>query len=100
METIWQGLRYAIRGFRRTPTFALTVVATIALGLGILTALFTALNAIYLRPLPVRDPHSLYELFWVDHAGNGRDFSWPEYREFLAQNPAFSEALAFQIGRA
>ncbi len=95
IEATWYDLRYAIRGFRRTPTFALTVVATIALGLGILTALFTALNAFYLRPLPVRDPHSLYEFFWMDHANNGRDFSWPEYRQFLAENPAFSEALAF-----
>src|ERR1022692_3182308 len=95
LETTWYDLRYAMRGFRRTPTFALTVVATISLGLGILVALFTAMNAVYLRPLPVRDPHSLYEFFWLDHANDGRDFSFPEYREFLAENPAFSEAVAF-----
>src|ERR1039458_133096 len=47
LETTWYDLRYAIRGFRRTPTFALTVVATISLGLGILVALFTAMNAVY-----------------------------------------------------
>jgi predicted permease len=94
-ETTWRDIRYAVRGFRRTPTFAATVIATIALGLGILTALFTVLDAFYLRPVAVRDPHSLYEIFWQDRAGNGHDFSWPDYRQFLAENPAFSEALAF-----
>jgi predicted permease len=100
IETTWHDLRYAIRGFRRTPTFALTVVFTIALGLGILTALFTVLNAYYIRPLPVRDPLSLYEFLWQDHAGSYHDFSWPEYRDFLAENPAFSEVLAFRRAEA
>src|SRR5690349_2875309 len=43
-ETLFQDLRYALRGFRRTPIFAVTVVATIALGLGINTAVFTIFN--------------------------------------------------------
>jgi len=45
IETITQDVRYALRGFRRAPGFALTVIATIALGLGINTAAFTAFNA-------------------------------------------------------
>src|SRR2546421_5874628 len=56
IETTWRDVRYALRGFRRAPNFALTVVATIALGLGVITALFTVLNAFYLRPIAVRDP--------------------------------------------
>jgi predicted permease len=100
VETIWQDIRYAMRGFHRAPTFVATVVATIALGLGLVTALFTVLNAFYLRPLAVRDPHSLYDIFWVDRAGRGGDFTWPQYREFLAQNPALSEALAYHRAEA
>jgi predicted permease len=100
IETIWQDTRYAIRGFRRAPVFVLIVVSTIALGLGIVTALFTVLNAFYLRPLAVRDPHSLYEIFWTDRAGDGHDFTWPEYQEFLKENPAHSEALAFRRAEA
>jgi len=100
IETTWRDVRYALRGFRRSPNFALTVVATIALGLGVVTALFTVLNAFYLRPIAVRDPHSLYEIFWMDRAGEGHDFTWPEYREFLRENPSLSEALAFRRAEA
>jgi hypothetical protein len=53
IETLLQDIRYALRGFRRTPLFALTVVGTIALGLGWNTAVFTIFNAYVLRPLPV-----------------------------------------------
>jgi predicted permease len=100
IETTWRDMRYAMRGFRRSPTFALTVVATIALGLGVITTLFTVLNAFYLRPIAVHDPYSLYEIFWMDRAGVGHDFSWPEYREFLRENPAISEAHAFRRAEA
>jgi hypothetical protein len=100
IETTWRDVRYALRGFRRSPTFALTVVATIALGLGVVTTLFTVLNAFYLRPIAVHDPHSLYEIFWMDRAGEGHDFTWPEYREFLRENPALSDALAFRRAEA
>src|SRR5258706_1944482 len=97
---LWHDARYALRGFRRSPGFFLSVVATIALGLGFVTALFTVLNTFYLRPIPVRDPHSLYEIFWVDRTGNGYDFTWQEYSEFLRENPAFLEALAFHRAEA
>src|SRR5690349_17313183 len=52
--------RYALRGFRRSPLFVFTAVATISLGLGIDTALFSIFNAYYLAPVNVRDPSSLY----------------------------------------
>jgi predicted permease len=100
IATMFQDVRYALRGFRRSPVFVMTVVATIALGLGIDTALFTIFNAYYLRPVAVADPHSLYAIAWMDRAGGAHDFTWPEYREFLANNPAFSEALACQYAEA
>src|SRR5580700_852578 len=68
IETTWQDARYAIRGFRRSPVFVLTVVATIALGLGLNTALFTIFNSTYFRPIGVHDPGSLYEAYWRDRA--------------------------------
>jgi predicted permease len=96
VESTWQDLQYAIRGFRRSPAFVLTVVGTIALGLGLNTALFSIFNAYYFRPLPLREPQSLFEFYWTDRTGEGHDYTWPEYQEFLAENPAFSEALAYQ----
>src|SRR5882762_11624861 len=75
METAWQDIRYAIRGFRRSPTFVLTVVATIALGLGLNTALFTIFNAYVLRPVDVRNPYSLYEFLRLNRTGVGHLFT-------------------------
>jgi predicted permease len=95
IETVWQDIRYAIRGFRRSPTFVLTLVATIAVGLGLDTALFTVFNATYFRPIAVREPGTLYEAFWTDRAGDSQGFSWPEYRQFCSSNPAFSEAFGY-----
>jgi predicted permease len=96
VETMWQDIRYAIRGFRRSPWMVATVVATIALGLGLDTALFTIFNATYFRPIGVRDPRALYEFYWMDRTGAGHDFSWDEYREFAAWNPAFSAAFGYR----
>jgi hypothetical protein len=63
IETTLQDVRYAVRGFRRSPTLVLTIVSTIALGLGIDTALFTVFDATYLRPIGVHDPSALYECY-------------------------------------
>lgn len=93
IETLFQDVRYALRGFRRTPLFALTVVATIALGLGINTAVFTIFNGYVLRPLEVRDPYSLYELYWVNKSGSF-SLTADQYEQFRKDNPAFSETFA------
>jgi predicted permease len=95
VETLRQDIRYALRGFRRAPLFALTVVATIGLGLGVNTAVFTIFNAYALRPLAVRDPWSLYQLSWLNRAGKEHAlFTWRQYDELQAGNPAFSELHA------
>lgn len=94
LTTSLQDIRYALRGFRRAPLFAATVVATIALGLGIDTALFTVFDAYYFRPVNVTDPQSLYAAAWRDAGGAAHDFTWPEYQALLDGNPAFSDAFA------
>ena len=91
--SLWQDVRYALRGFRRTPGFVLTVVATIALGLGLNTTVFTFFNTYVLQPLSVRDPHSLYQFTWRKANGDGHQFTWQELQDFRRQNPAFSEVI-------
>jgi predicted permease len=93
-ETTLQDVRYALRGFRRSPGFVLTVAATIALGLGINMALFTLFNAHVLRPIPIRDPHSLYTFTWTTRAGRQHAFSWDEYRRLREESGVFSEVAA------
>jgi len=91
IEETLADVRYAIRSLRRTPMFVLTVVATIALPLGLITALFTIFNAYVLRPVAVRDPHGIYQFSWTDRRGTGHSFSWPEFEAFRAGNSAFSD---------
>jgi predicted permease len=100
LESIWHDFRYALRAFARAPGFVATVAATIALGLGINTAVFTVFDATYLRPIAVADPAALYECFWTDRSGAAHDFTWNEYQNFLTANPGFSAALAYQHTQA
>lgn len=60
--SVLSDIRYAVRGLRRNPVFAVTVVATVALGLGAATAIFTVLDALLLRPLPYAEPDRLATL--------------------------------------
>lgn len=55
-------LRYASRTLRATPSFTVVAALTMALGIGVNTALFTLLNAVLFRPTPVPDPRSLFEI--------------------------------------
>jgi len=74
VEHLGQDIRFALRGFRRAPTFVLTVVLTIALALGLNTSVFTIFNAYVLRPLAVRDGGSLYAVVFP------RPLTWREYQ--------------------
>jgi len=60
MEAVVQDIRIALRGLRRAPGFAFTSILTLALGIGASTAIFTALSAVLLKPLPYPEPENLY----------------------------------------
>src|SRR5437868_14778663 len=62
METLLQDIRVTLRSFRRSPGFPLTAIATLALGIGATTAIFTTLSAVLLKPLPYPKPENLYSL--------------------------------------
>src|SRR5262249_501715 len=94
LDSLRRDVRYAIRSFRRAPLFALTVVGTIALGLGLNAAVFTIFNSYILKPIDVRDPYALYELAWTARAGNDARFTWDEYESLRADRTAFADALA------
>ena len=56
IETLWQGLRYALRLLRKSPGFTVVAVLSLALGIGANTAVFSMLDTLLLTKLPVRDP--------------------------------------------
>ena len=65
VHTLLADLRYSMRSVLRTPSFALAVVAILALGIGVNTAIFSIVNAVLLRPLPFEDSSRLVQLFHV-----------------------------------
>jgi putative ABC transport system permease protein len=81
VKAIRQDVRYAARVFVRTPAMSLVAVATLALGIGANTAIFSFADALLVRPLPVRDPGRLMALLHVarDSAANFSSFSYPDY---------------------
>src|SRR5438034_1628823 len=92
-SSMLQDLRFALRGFRRAPAFVATVALTIALGLGLNTSVFTIFDAYALRPLAIRDPGSLFEVFFQDRRGRGKSLSWRQYQDLRAL-PISSESFA------
>lgn len=93
METLWQDLRYAIRTLLKRPAFAATVVLTLALGIGVNTAVFTLFD-IFLRPLPVKDPDTVVGLEYRA-ANNLNNSSFPDYLFFRDHTQALSGLIAF-----
>jgi len=62
MDTLLQDIRFTLRSLRRAPAFPLSAIATLALGIGATTAIFSTLNAVLLKPLPYPNPQDLYSL--------------------------------------
>lgn len=100
VEAGLQDIRYALRGFRRTPGFTVVAILSLALGIGVNTTLFSLVNMLILRPLPVEDPGQLVT-FSSQQKGNFPMpvFSYPEYRDIRDQaSPWLSGVLAYCTG--
>jgi predicted permease len=100
LETILQDAGYGLRSMLRTPAITVVALTSLALGIGANTAIFSFLNAIMLRSLPVRDPQQLVKLGVEDWNGITDGFactelySYPFYREFQRKNAVFSDTAA------
>src|ERR1700735_40997 len=96
VEHIGQDVRYAMRMFGRTPGFTVVVVMTLALGIGANTAVFSLINAVLLKMLPVKDPQQLMHFSKIQpEFGQNDYFSYPEVELFQHETHAFSGILAF-----
>jgi predicted permease len=117
MSTLLRDLRHSLRTLRKNPGFLLLVVLSLALGIGANTAMFSAIDALIFRDLPVRNPQSLYLLKWsmktrqidpfmdnlegdenLDPKTGGStssSISYPAYQRIQANNTAFSDTFGF-----
>jgi putative ABC transport system permease protein len=93
MDTLRQDLRYALRSLLRAPAFLAVAVATLALGIGANGAIFSAVNAVLLRPLPFPDADRLVFVWGRTAADSQSAVSWPEFVDWREQNRSF-EAMA------
>jgi predicted permease len=107
MGMLWSDLKYAVRMLRRSPVFTGVAVLSLALGIGANTAIFTLLDQVLLRLLPVHDPRSLVLLSMKGmHYGSnwgGNALSYPMYNDFRKNNRVFTDMfcrfpLPFSIG--
>ncbi|MEK6323147.1 MAG: ABC transporter permease [Acidobacteriota bacterium] len=93
-----QDLRYGLRLLRKSPGFTAVAVLSLALGIGANTALFSLINTILLRPLPVADPSQVVSVSLVTRPGSGLGlFSYPNYQDFRDKNDVLTGLAAHRF---
>src|SRR5215469_1007002 len=98
METFWQDLRLSIRFLRSSPSFTLTVVFTLALGIGANATIFTWIKAVLLTPVPgIVQPEKLVEIWGATHNNSALSLSYMDYLDFRDRNQALSGLFAHQV---
>jgi predicted permease len=96
MQTLLQDLRYGARMLLKKPGFTAVAALTLALGIGANTAIFSLIDAVLLKTLPVKDPEQLVALSSVMGAGERRlSFSYPAFHDLRERNQVFAEIFAY-----
>ena len=96
METFWQDIKFGVRTLLKKPALTIVVALTLGLGIGANTAMFSVVNAMLYRPLPVHDAHQIVAL-GVSHPENENphNLSYPDYLDYREQSDAFSHIAGY-----
>ena len=98
MPTLLRDLRYAARQLRRSPGFATTVVLTLALGIGVTTAIFSCVYGLMLKSLPFRDESSIVAIAETNSGVKGGiEATYPDYLDWRAQQKSFEQVAAYSV---
>ncbi len=99
MDSLLQDLRYAFRSLRRSPGFAIVAIVTLGLGLAVNTTVFSVINGILLRPLPVPHPEQLTVLATKQKGDNGYQmFSYLDYQDITRDtSQVFSDVFGYRL---
>ncbi|MBA2339724.1 MAG: ABC transporter permease [Pyrinomonadaceae bacterium] len=90
LETLWQDARFSVRRMFKSPGFSLVAIVSLALGIGANTAIFSLVNTVLLRPLPVPHSEQLVSVFPVAKDDSVQAFSYPTYVDFRDRNDVLS----------
>lgn len=95
MDSLWQDVRYALRGMRTRPGFTAVIIITLTLGIGVNTAMFSVVDAVLLQPFPYKDPEQIV-LLWGSKKEDVRPgIAWPDLQDWRAQNRVFNDIAPF-----
>ena len=99
LHSIYSDCRFALRQLRKSPGFTSVTLLTIALGIGVNTAIFSVIDAVLLRPLPFRDPGRLVACKSVDLTDptQGGDISYPAFLDWRAQTHSFQAMSVYNV---
>ncbi|MBM3790597.1 MAG: ABC transporter permease [Acidobacteria bacterium] len=95
-DALMKDIRYALRWLGRSPAFTLAAVASLAIGIGFNTALFSVIDAVLFRPLPVAEPQRLVDIF--TNASDGDRYatsSYPDFLDWKAGNAVFEDMIGY-----
>jgi predicted permease len=96
MDTLLNDVRYALRWMARSPGFSAVAVLSLGLGVGVNTAMFSLVDSLLFRPLPVASPDTLVDVFTT--GGDGDEYatsSYPDYQDLKARNTVFSDLMGY-----
>jgi putative ABC transport system permease protein len=96
MGTFWQDIRYGLRMLLKSPSLSIVATIALALGIGANTAIFSVVNAVLLRPLPFPNSDALMSVFETDSIRGGRgSYSYPNFFDLRDQNHVFDHVAAY-----
>jgi macrolide transport system ATP-binding/permease protein len=97
ISDLWQDVRFGIRMLVKQPGFTLIAILTLGLGIGANSAIFSLVNTVALRPLPIADPSRVFEVTPLQKGETFGNFSYPNYKDFRDKNQVLEGLAAYRF---